>query len=837
MGFNIQDFIQRVERFVQDLPEKSGESKADGNLDAFEKASLFNNPKLAGLKAELKAAVAAGDVAEADMTAVNEILGFEKTDKAAPRKAGEKDGKEKEEESHPMINITVQPGGMLIINVENKIELKLTLNITADLKSLVNDIVNAFRNDIGLLMNQNTDISNKLFAYLDKKDKTDEEYKSAVFSLLTQIYNEIKNSKDLEVDALFKIIDAIEQAGIKIEGKLDMIQTALLSKLDNVLSMLEINNDDQKKLLQLVEENNKTEEEQNNTLQLILDAIKKLNNGVLAGFNDSKEQIQALFDLIKTNGDNEQDAYKQMIALLNLINKDTSENKETTKLILDAVKEGNQALVDALTTLNTNFTKYGDDIVAKLADVIKHIDDKEITVNVELDDLLAKLDDILSKLGEIKDDTGNISTNSNTIVANQERVIDLITQYGDDFATKFGDILTKLGEIKDDTGNISTNSNTIVANQERVIDLITQYGDDFATTLDEMLTHLSNIKTNTDTLVANQAQILDLIQQYGEDFASKFDQIIQKFDGQSEKFDKFLEYMETMDANLATITTNTNTLVEQGVADKAVQDEINTFVQNIYEKMSDMVINVDANVDLTPVIQAINAVQSQVYTSIQGLQDYIGENITGEVSNINSTLTRLTNNFNAFTGKIFGINEDNQKTYEGKTITELLQEISDKIGSGDPNSTNIGDSFVTLFNILGFKAEAGDDPDTLKDILLEILAAIRDHKVEVVVKYETSGTSTPNEGETKPPEVSVNPCVNEGEINSLIDEAGVKRYSRALAIGHQNTDAVENIATQTTQGKGYGRYPDGYKGVVDGFNGICVVRNGHVYTIDGKQLR
>ena len=791
MGFNIQDFIQRVERFVQDLPEKSGESKADGNLDAFEKASLFNNPKLAGLKAELKAAVAAGDVAEADMTAVNEILGFEKTDKAAPRKAGEKDGKEKEEESHPMINITVQPGGMLIINVENKIELKLTLNITADLKSLVNDIVNAFRNDIGLLMNQNTDISNKLFAYLDKKDKTDEEYKSAVFSLLTQIYNEIKNSKDLEVDALFKIIDAIEQAGIKIEGKLDMIQTALLSKLDNVLSMLEINNDDQKKLLQLVEENNKTEEEQNNTLQLILDAIKKLNNGVLAGFNDSKEQIQALFDLIKTNGDNEQDAYKQMIALLNLINKDTSENKETTKLILDAVKEGNQALVDALTTLNTNFTKYGDDIVAKLADVIKHIDDKEITVNVELDDLLAKLDDILSKLGEIKDDTGNISTNSNTIVANQERVIDLITQYGDDFAT----------------------------------------------TLDEMLTHLSNIKTNTDTLVANQAQILDLIQQYGEDFASKFDQIIQKFDGQSEKFDKFLEYMETMDANLATITTNTNTLVEQGVADKAVQDEINTFVQNIYEKMSDMVINVDANVDLTPVIQAINAVQSQVYTSIQGLQDYIGENITGEVSNINSTLTRLTNNFNAFTGKIFGINEDNQKTYEGKTITELLQEISDKIGSGDPNSTNIGDSFVTLFNILGFKAEAGDDPDTLKDILLEILAAIRDHKVEVVVKYETSGTSTPNEGETKPPEVIVNPCVNEGEINSLIDEAGVKRYSRALAIGHQNTDAVENIATQTTQGKGYGRYPDGYKGVVDGFNGICVVRNGHVYTIDGKQLR
>ena len=791
MGFNIQDFIQRVERFVQDLPEKSGESKADGNLDAFEKASLFNNPKLAGLKAELKAAVAAGDVAEADMTAVNEILGFEKTDKAAPRKAGEKDGKEKEEESHPMINITVQPGGMLIINVENKIELKLTLNITADLKSLVNDIVNAFRNDIGLLMNQNTDISNKLFAYLDKNDKTDEEYKSAVVSLLTQIYNEIKNSKDLEVDALFKIIDAIEQAGIKIEGKLDMIQTALLSKLDNVLSMLEINNDDQKKLLQLVEENNKTEEEQNNTLQLILDAIKKLNNGVLAGFNDSKEQIQALFDLIKTNGDNEQDAYKQMIALLNLINKDTSENKETTKLILDAVKEGNQALVDALTTLNTNFTKYGDDIVAKLADVIKHIDDKEITVNVELDDLLAKLDDILSKLGEIKDDTGNISTNSNTIVANQERVIDLITQYGDDFAT----------------------------------------------TLDEMLTHLSNIKTNTDTLVANQAQILDIIQQYGEDFASKFDQIIQKFDGQSEKFDKFLEYMETMDANLATITTNTNTLVEQGVADKAVQDEINTFVQNIYEKMSDMVINVDANVDLTPVIQAINAVQSLVYTSIQGLQDYIGENITGEVSNINSTLTRLTNNFNAFTGKIFGINEDNQKTYEGKTITELLQEISDKIGSGDPNSTNIGDSFVTLFNILGFKAEAGDDPDTLKDILLEILAAIRDHKVEVVVKYETSGTSTPNEGETKPPEVIVNPCVNEGEINSLIDEAGVKRYSRALAIGHQNTDAVENIATQTTQGKGYGRYPDGYKGVVDGFNGICVVRNGHVYTIDGKQLR
>ena len=477
MGFDIKAFIAKVEQEFSKIDVK-GQGKIDGVLNSYEKASIFNN---AELKSELNNAIANGDISA---ESAKELFGLElsgSAQSAAPSRAGANN-----------TNVTLDDGTVIITNPDGSITLDfsssnswyININVDADMQKYINQLIEAF--------NQQQELNiDKLIEYIDNKS-------NSVSEFLLGIIQSLKGDIDLAniENLLGAISEKLNELGIKVEGLSEQLNQYLTKQMQ-VLKKMGM---DIESLVALVQEQSKTQEEQNEKLGLIYDAIIKLTDTFDDATEAQQEQLNTIIAMIGQNGV----TLEKIMELLEVIKADTSENNETSKKLVKLISEGKTEILDALAKIETVFEKYGDDIKAKMLNILEAISnikfetgnaEGNIEVNVDIDAILSRLDEMLGKLDKIDGNTADCSKKLDT-------VLEFLSKLDKDFGQYKADILVALGNVKGD----------IVAAIE-AIDITIEGGTEV--NLTELLNKLDEIKESVDgnkTEISNQiANILTLL--------------------------------------------------------------------------------------------------------------------------------------------------------------------------------------------------------------------------------------------------------------------------------------------------------------------------------------
>ncbi len=557
MGFDIQGFIAKVEKFVNE-GKTDRQGKTDGKFDSYEKASLFNNRELLN---EL------GTACEEDLSVQQQVqndLGIslssiksriqELTTAGAKstRSAGGDNGGNGDTAGGINIFINNSVNINVEINISTEIKNEINNNLScgcggpggADvdalvdiLKKLLGDggsvqefilyIFNQFSEKLGLDMGNIQELLKQILSKLDSQEQTINKMNDYLVELMKQNYNALA-MMGLKMDTLIEIVQKGNVDNIEILGK---IYTAIMDLTGQF--------------------SNFTQVEQN--------------------------QFNQIMDMLKNGNVN----LEQVLALLNAIKNDTSENNKISQNILKAIVEGKKEVLNALTKIDANFNQFGDDIknqlVQILAAILNNPGGSGGTVNVDLTEVLNVLKAMLDKLDSIDQNTAENKEIS-------KKILEAIEKFGVSIADK-------LAVIIDGIGNDSTKLDKLMAflakmdenNKERVdklldaiaklsviggsgggdvnvtfdvdsiIDAINKAGGDMNAKMDEVIKLLNKINENvvngTEENKKQAAKIIEAINKLGFDVAGSLTVIIENMNGDSAKLDKLYAFLEKMDAN------------------------------------------------------------------------------------------------------------------------------------------------------------------------------------------------------------------------------------------------------------------------------------------------
>lgn len=744
MGFDIQGFIAKVEKFVNE-GKTDRQGKTDGKFDSYEKASLFNNRELLN---EL------GTACEEDLSVQQQVqndLGIslssiksriqELTTAGAKstRSAGGDNGGNGDTAGGINIFINNSVNINVEINISTEIKNEINNNLScgcggpggADvdalvdiLKKLLGDggsvqefilyIFNQFSEKLGLDMGNIQELLKQILSKLDSQEQTINKMNDYLVELMKQNYNALA-MMGLKMDTLIEIVQKGNVDNIEILGK---IYTAIMDLTGQF--------------------SNFTQVEQN--------------------------QFNQIMDMLKNGNVN----LEQVLALLNAIKNDTSENNKISQNILKAIVEGKKEVLNALTKIDADFNQFGDDIqnqlVQILAAILNNPGGSGGTVNVDLTEVLNVLKAMLDKLDSIDQNTAENKEIS-------KKILEAIEKFGVSIADK-------LAVIIDGIGNDSTKLDKLMAflakmdenNKERVnklldaiaklsviggsgggdvnvtfdvdaiIDAINKAGGDMNAKMDEIIELLNKI--NNNVVSGNEQskklaeEIMETIKKLGFDVAGSLNVIIENMDGDSAKMEELLAFLKTMDANNAErnkaileaiaklgldVAGSFTKLIDIGNKNNELQEETN----NLIKELTTFIKNIQfSGGNGGTVVIDINAIVDAINTN--------GADIKQEIGDLKELIKTLNKN-------VVQGNEDNKKL-----LQDILAEIK-KLGADVSVSLNTiiqqmnGDS-AKMEELLAFLKTMDANNETRNKAILEAIAKLGVDVIEALNNLDVQVT-------------------------------------------------------------------------------------------------
>ena len=630
MGFDIQGFISKVEKFVNEGKADRQGKTGDGQFDAYEKASLFNNKELLS---ELK------NACEEDLSVQQQVqndLGLslssitsriEELTTAKARRAGSGDGGDGGDGDGG----DGSTGNGINIFVNNSVNINIQINISTEIKNEINNnlncgcggpggadidalveilkkllgeggsiqefilyIFNQFSEKLGLDLGNIQELLKQILSKLDSQEQTINNLNEYLVALMQQNYDALV-MMGLKMDALIEIVKQGDEKNLEILGK---IYTAIMDLTGQFQDFTEV----------------------------------------------EKKQFNMIMEMLNKGNVN----LEQVLALLNAIKNDTSENNEISQNILDAIVNGNQKILEALTKIDTDFNKYGDEIKALLLKITNMTitgGGGDVTVNVDLTEVLDMLKAMLEKLNSIDNNTAENKELSKQILEAINKfgveitsdLAKIIESMGND-STKIDNLINFLKEMDEShkeqinkllnaIANLTITGGgggdvSITIDVDAIIDAINKAGGDVNAKMDEIITLLTTINNNVVEGNENDkklaADIIAAIYKLGVDIAGSLTTIIENMKGDSEKLEKLFEFLKTMDENNKE---RVNKLLEAiskltvtggGGGDVTISIDVDAIIDAINKAGGDM------NAKMDEIIKMLNTINNNV---VEGNED------------------------------------------------------------------------------------------------------------------------------------------------------------------------------------------------------------------------
>ena len=630
MGFDIQGFISKVEKFVNEGKADRQGKTGDGQFDAYEKASLFNNKELLS---ELK------NACEEDLSVQQQVqndLGLslssitsriEELTTAKARRAGSGDGGDGGDGDGG----DGSTGNGINIFVNNSVNINIQINISTEIKNEINNNLNCGCGGPG---GADIDALVEILKKLLGEGGSIQEFILYIFNQFSEKLGlDLGNIQELLKQILSKL-DSQEQT----INKLNEYLVALMQQNYDALVMMGLKMD---ALIEIVKQG---DEKNLEILGKIYTAIMDLT-GQFQDFTEvEKKQFNMIMEMLNKGNVN----LEQVLALLNAIKNDTSENNEISQNILDAIVNGNQKILEALTKIDTDFNKYGDEIKALLLKITNMTitgGGGDVTVNVDLTEVLDMLKAMLEKLNSIDNNTAENKELSKQILEAINKfgveitsdLAKIIESMGND-STKIDNLINFLKEMDEShkeqinkllnaIANLTITGGgggdvSITIDVDAIIDAINKAGGDVNAKMDEIIKLLTTINNNVVEGNENDkklaADIIAAINKLGVDIAGSLTTIIENMKGDSEKLEKLFEFLKTMDENNKE---RVNKLLEAiskltitggGGGDVTISIDVDAIIDAINKAGGDM------NAKMDEIIKMLNTINNNV---VEGNED------------------------------------------------------------------------------------------------------------------------------------------------------------------------------------------------------------------------
>ena len=747
MGFDINNFkkafIEKVEKMV------NGENSEfnNGKIDPHER-SIFTQ--------ELNKAVQNGEISEADAKA---IFGLELSSPGATgarRAPGGDDGNDGGEGGEGGV---VANGINIFVN--NSVNINIDINISTTIQ---NNITNNLNCGCGGPGGADVDALVEILKELLGEGGSIQEFILFIFNQFSEKLGlDLGNIQELLSQILSKL-DSQEQT----ISKLNEYLVALMQQNYDALVMMGLKMD---KLIEIVKQGDANNLE---ILGKIYTAILNLTNKFTDFTEVEKQQFNQIMDMLKSGNIN----LEEVLALLHTISINPggggSFDNTILQKILDAIQEGNKQILNALTKIDSDFNKYGDDIRAQLLQILNALalggGSGDVTVNVDLTKVLDMLKAILDKLDAIEKNTSENNELSAQMLESLAKLIQIGTT-NNELQEKTNKLIEQLTVYIQSITIGGGGGGTVVVDIQSIIDAINANGENIANKIDGLAKLIeilnSNVIQGNEDNKAMGEKILAAIAKLGIDLSGKISEIIENLD--PAKLDVLIDLLNKMDQH----NTEQNQAILNAIANLgAGSAEILEAIKNL-----DIQISGGSGTDMTAVIDAINA---------------NGADLSSKLSDIFALLKTLNGN-----------------VVEGNTTNQNIAQ-------------RILDAIINVGNIISSSTGQPFSLDEIIAILYQILDAIKNHEVHITIDID-GNIHCDGDG-----------SVNEGENNDWNNVLNARAYAPT---GIDNVGSDESSSGGVTI-NGRTVKPGKYSGKDLGLGaGVYMVKNGKVYDMAGKEVR
>ena len=368
--------------------------------------------------------------------------------------------------------------------------------------------------------------------------------------------------------------------------------------------------------------------------------------------------------------------------------------------LIEAFKEGIDALLAKMDELGYKVDKYGDQIIKLLIDNNAYL--KSIADNLEKQGI--KQDEIIEILT-------NINSTANTISSLLEATNENIVINGQNVSEKLEEILNAIksgqaSSLEALEGYIETLKQLlldVIENQEEDIIINEENG----MTLDQIYDILVNMDGMTSEKLEQMLKILQSIESIGKDINSKLDAIIEKFE------DSFADNSEILEA--------LNRIEEYIKENNDKADVTNNLLEQLLEQYNSGGITQE---DLQKLLDAIAAngdkidATNQLLAKIQNQDENFQKQVLEMLANVGPDYSEVLN-------KILDATQGNSTKLDA--IAQLLAKMQNQDAEFQKNVLNIlGNIGADYTEVLNKILEATQGNSTKLDAIAQLLAKIQD---------------------------------------------------------------------------------------------------------------
>lgn len=742
----------------------------------------------------LKAEVENNKISQEQANAIYDFLGLE-IKGAGPRKVSPSSSNDN---GNSTTNVNDNTDGGVVINVTNNNNWYVNITVHSDTKEQIEKLIAA------LTENNNANFA-ALITFLDEKLKDNSDY---MLEFIKGLFNEFKNSQEVDLgqiqDLLKVVLEELQKQTDKVgdlQVNIDNMNKAILDLLNKQFDVLKMMGLDMSELVKLVKDSNAKQDVQVELLTNIYDAITKLTgNFSNVGDENILKKLDEIVALFKAGNA----SLEEVVALLNAIKADTSENNEIGKQILNK----QDAILAAIKEIGVDVKKIDANTKNLLVQVLAQADD------------MKDIKELLVAMKKDIEEGNNIA----------KEILAAIKQLGSDVAVDLKKIYNKIGTGGGEGGGLTA--------------------EQFEALLAAIKENTAEVKNNTEI----SKQILKAIGNLGGDITTQLTNIYKKIgtgggEGGGLTAEQFEELLAAINKNTDAVNNNTNVSVNNkneiiaAIKENFVEmlekgDEINANMSAGFNAILEAIQNgdEDSKALLEKLLAAIKENTQVSKENAQAIIDAIGKlgiKLGDKIDGLDITVSEGITNILAKIGNGGG---GGQAIDYSKVLADILAAIKKLDGDVNTIGDSVNKNFGTLIAILG---DTNNKIDINAQLLLQkmddILKAIQDHDVNVTVDV------------TGKVECKCNCCNgNGGNPDEGVHVKG-KRFAPPSPQQHEAIHAkieeyqkVFNAVFNGGEATGIQDFPEAGDAKKDGKyleNGkIVIIKNGIKYDASGKRI-
>lgn len=584
---------------------------------------------------------------------------------------------------------------------------------------------------------------------------------------------------DINLDKLFEYIDSINDRLDKIIEKMDNNYVGLLEKLQDILEQQKLNEANQdkfrKQLISLLEQYHLENSQYN---QAILDILN--NNSLTAEQRYQKimEMMQQIVDQLgKLDGIQE--------SIDNLEQTITVNGEKVSNLIKEAIlefKEGKielKELNQKIAELIANSDLQNKEVIEKMNEILKAIENGQITDQAALDKIAALLQTISD---DVKDIAAQLKALAQLVESGDKQLSQDIQNLTNKYEQGNADLNSTLVAILEKAEQQCTNGSTIISQIEQLKELIANGQMGSTEALESIKDILNTINTNIETANKKIDDVIAALGKLDSNLSAKLDALINKYDQGQISMEELVQQ-----------------ILAESVKSNQISQETLTEIQNLKAQLAAGQISMAEALDkLTQLVQDIKDISQEILNSLKEFaaqfQEYKTEN-DANLKNLGNQMSQVVSGVGDINEQLKNLNKTADAIYGsvtklGTTVDNIYAELGDiknEMGSGltaeqleDILAKKEPELYKQFQNIVDVVAQGNTKLDNIIDIMNAFksfgdkLDGMGDKVNELVALMQTSNETQLSNAQAIINEIkalAAGGTANTAEINAKLDEA------------------------------------------------------------------